>query len=35
VNQEREHGPELWRTFAGVDTYTTGDIYTAGNAFTA
>jgi hypothetical protein len=35
VNQEREHGPELRRTFAAVNTYTTGDIYTAGNAFTA
>jgi hypothetical protein len=35
VNQEREHGPELRSTFAGVNTYTTGDICTAGNAFTA
>jgi hypothetical protein len=34
-NQEREHGSELRRTFAGVYTFTTGDHYTAGNAFTA
>jgi hypothetical protein len=35
VNQEREHGPELRSMFAGVNTYTTGDICTAGNAFAA
>jgi hypothetical protein len=35
VNQEREHGPELRRTFIGVNTCTTGDIYTAGNTSTA
>jgi hypothetical protein len=34
VNQEREHGPELRSTIAGVNTYTTRGIFIAGNAFT-
>jgi hypothetical protein len=30
-NEEREHGPELRETFAGMNTYSTGNAYTALN----
>jgi hypothetical protein len=29
--RSREHGPELWETIAGVNTYSTGNTYTALN----